>query len=168
MSSLVAMAVAVASHVRLHGLQASRLEGGQHFSDRCMPRHIDLNVRGLQLVERPHADPTDYHPIDLLALERLKGHACAMIVVLVIVGYGTAVPSFDIHDHEGRRRSKMRANRAFDVVVGLDWNTDVHGGFFSCFSLVIVQGVATTALYLNRTALDEVLPPLFDPLLTLD
>jgi len=171
-------------HVRLHELQRSCLERCNRLPDRRVLRDIDTDVRGVELVERPHADPADNHAVDLFALKGLERHAHAVTLMLIVVADRSAASAVGVHDHESRRRTEVGADRALKPLVFIDWNADIHGYFFSespfrqfsslagsspqaCMSriaqkaagvpssgLVVVHAAAAAFLDLHRAALD--------------
>lgn len=131
-TTAVSATVTRAGHAGLHELQGSGLVRGNGLGDRREGRDIDLNRRGIEFVQRAHADATDDHAVDLFALKHRDWLAHAVSVVLVLIRYRTTVAAVGVYDHESRRRAKMSTNRALKSVVLFDWYTDFHS-YFSFF-----------------------------------
>jgi len=96
-TSAVVVAMVAAGHIRFHLSQFASLELGDRFPDCRVLCKVDPDGGGVEPVERPHADATNDHRVNLLAFERRQGSAHSVTVMLVGVHDRPAITAVRVY-----------------------------------------------------------------------
>jgi hypothetical protein len=115
---------------RCHRLELSGLECCKRLRNRGMLSAEDSNTRELQFAQRPHADSGNDNPVQRFTPERCKRSAHAVVMVLIEVRDGTTQLAVSVHYQKTRRRAEVIAHSAFNTLVFIYWNTEIHDNSF--------------------------------------